>query len=503
MKSKMLLLVLSLCLAGVTLQAQLNREWLNSYPTADSTTYASVIGLYDAGNGNVVKASMVSQYVPPAIYSRLLLQWFSPAGTLMNQVSYEHPVYDGFRLHNGGRDAAGNLYFSGHLVLDPSNTGWFVVSFDGNGQFRWEKHNVGGSAILGEAHSMAVSAAGNVYVGGYAFNTDYNGYIVKYDSNGNELWNYPKPTDFGFAQSLTLAGNGDVLAINSSNLIRINAAGVEQWTSLDSGYYAQPAILEAADGNIYTLTYEGYLYHLRQFTSTGTLEWEYDDFAEYLAFGDYSVMLASDAQSNVYAAGINSTDTSYSTAVGKFSPQGQLLWLQKFDNSEAHFYDVYNILLLPSGNLALSGVIDSPTNASATALLNGTTGAVIGIDSVVISNDIMFNQKMVFNSGGLYVAGGGNYGTHILKYGASLSVGEEQLQPLLEVFPNPFTESVTVRTDFVAQRYEIRNLAGQTVAQGKPAQNGLIVLDGLAAGAYLLRLEGEGKQAAVQKIIKR
>src|SRR5688572_21024386 len=104
MKSKILLFVFGLLAAGFAAQAQLTRQWLNSYVAEDSA-YTNVIGLYDAGNGHVVKATMLNKYNPQQdAYNRLRLQRFSPAGSLVWQTVYDHPVYDVFNLYQGRRD---------------------------------------------------------------------------------------------------------------------------------------------------------------------------------------------------------------------------------------------------------------------------------------------------------------------------------------------------------------------------------------------------------------
>lgn len=502
MKSKILLFVFGLLAAGFAAQAQLTRQWLNSYVAEDSA-YTNVIGLYDAGNGHVVKATMLNKYNPPQdAYNRLRLQRFSPAGSLVWQTVYDHPVYDVFNLYQGRRDAAGNLYFIGNLSISQSSTGWFVVSFDANGQFRWKKEIVENLFSEGNTHSIALDASANVYVGGYVSGALSYGVIVKYDSNGNELWNHKVVSEFNYANDLAVAANGDVLSATNTYITRLNAGGQEQWSLPDSGFYAYPTIVESVDGSIYTLMYEGYYYHLRKYSSTGSLLWVYDDFEEYLAFGDNSIQLLSDAQGNVYCAGINTTDTLYHTAVAKISPQGVQLWRQGFKGAAPEFYDVSTILVLPSGNVAASGTMT--TNNAGTAILDGNTGAIIASDEVAISPNYVGGQHMVNNAGGLFVAGTGDRATHIFNYtGGALSLAEAQAEASWAVFPNPFSESVTIQAGFVIQRYEVYTLTGQCVLQGNPNGNTTLHTESLSAGTYLLKVWGDGNTTAIRKIIKK
>ena len=504
MKSKALFFIIGLFTVHFSVRAQLNREWLNEHPTPNSFTNANVVALFDAGGGNVVEATMLARYVSPdPTVNRLDLKWIAPSGTIINQVMYDHPVYEAFRVYQGGRDVAGNLYFSGYVSLSQSSTGWYVVSFDANGQFRWEKLNVDGTFTEGMAHSMAVSPAGDVYVGGFVTGGQSYGVLVKYDSNGNELWNHQVLSAFSYAQDLALSAGGGVVSVNQYDISRFSAAGQELWVSSDSGFYAGPDIVEAPDGSIYTLTYEGYLYHLRKFTPAGDLLWEYDDFAEYLAFGDNDVQVAVDAQGFVYCSGINSTDTSYSTAVAKFTPQGQQQWIQKFRDTPLDFYDVFDMLLLPGGGVVVSGIGGDTSYFSGTALLDGATGDITESDIVVIPGDFMQQHLMVRNSAGLYVAGSGGYSAYMAKYGAALSVNEEIDLGEWTVFPNPFGQQVSVQSDVPVQRYELYDITGQRIRQGNPNGNLTLATETLPAGTYLLRVWRAGKGVAVRKIVKK
>lgn len=502
MKSRIFLFVFGLLAVQLSLRAQLNRQWLNSYAPVDSVLSAGVIDVFDAGNGRAVVATLLTIHQNQAYSNKLLLQWVSPAGTLLNQVTYTHPVYDKFALRGGGIDAAGNLYFGGSLTPDQGNPRWFVLSFGPDGQFRWAKETVdNGSFVSGYSYSLAVSPAGDVYAGGYVTDAQTYGVAVKYDGNGVEQWTYQVPDMFYFAQDLALTPGGGVVTVNETNLTRLNAAGQLQWNSVDTGYYSAPIILAPADGNLYTFGWEGYLYYLRKYSPSGALEWQYNGFGEYPAFGDYDIQLLADAQNNVYVGGINSENR---VAVAKFTPQGQLLWRHDFIGPDANLFEVYGLLLLPGGHVVVSGQWVSTNYVGATVLLNGATGNVVASDTVYIPGNYITYQKMMFNSGGLYVAGNGQYGYHhVLKYGATLSVDEEPLPVGFEVFPNPFADKVTVRADSPIRRYELYDMAGKRLMQGNPNGNVTLSTETLAAGTYLLRVWSGGKDAGVQKIIKK
>ncbi len=93
-------------------------------------------------------------------------------------------------------------------------------------------------------------------------------------------------------------------------------------------------------------------------------------------------------------------------------------------------------------------------------------------------------------------------GLFILKVDTNTAVNEPSRQPT-EVFPNPFTNNITVNTlnpSFVS----ITAISGQVVYQsaGKLADNNLLSLDFLLSGFYFLHIENENGNQTL-KLIKR
>lgn len=84
-------------------------------------------------------------------------------------------------------DSSG-VYVAG--ILSGANDDAFVLKYDLNGNELWNK--TWGGAMTDTAWSIAVMGS-NIYVGGYTDTYDTGGLndtvIVKYDLNGNEIWN--------------------------------------------------------------------------------------------------------------------------------------------------------------------------------------------------------------------------------------------------------------------------------------------------------------------------
>jgi len=84
-------------------------------------------------------------------------------------------------------DALGNVYVTGYSHNGTDND-FRTIKYDSEGNILWNK--VYDSGDSDAARGVAVDALGNVYVTGYSDNgTDYDFRAIKYDSEGNILWN--------------------------------------------------------------------------------------------------------------------------------------------------------------------------------------------------------------------------------------------------------------------------------------------------------------------------
>lgn len=495
-------LVIAFIFSGYITNAQLNRQWLNEYSMPDSA-YMNVIGLYDADNGNVIKASLLTKFSPPNNYNKLLLQKISPTGNIIWDELYEHPVYDQFHLYGGGIDGEGNTYFSGQVVVNQSTSNWFVISFDASGQERWQKNTVDNIFTSGGSQRCVIDADGNAYASGSVNGNGISfGVIVKYNSAGAEQWVKYDSLNYSFGADMVVAQNGDIITSDGQyEIMRLAPNGNVLWTTPDTAewIYVTPSITEAADGSIYAISFLGYNYSLKKLDANGNFQWNYQQFSEYLAFGDNSVKVRTDAQSNVYVIGVNSTDPEeYQTAVFKFNPNGTEIWRQVFwDN----IYDVHDIWILPTGNpVVASTQWTGGPYFSAVILLNGGNGEIVDVDSLDVAGG---QEILLYNSAGLYMAATGNYATAIVKYSATVSIDESEGNIYnIQIYPNPFSEFISIKADAEINKYELRDITGKLIKMGNLNGNATVSLQDLSAGTYLITFTGNSGEKFSRKIIK-
>ena len=130
-------------------------------------------------------------------------------------------------------DASGNAYVAGTFygatcTIDSvtltriGSQDAFVAKLDAAGTVLWAK-NFGGSGSTASAQSIAVDASGNVYLGGYFYNSNlttpgltkignYDAFAIKLDSSGAVMWarNFGGSGTTAYGQSIAVDGSGNV-----------------------------------------------------------------------------------------------------------------------------------------------------------------------------------------------------------------------------------------------------------------------------------------------------
>lgn len=187
------------------------------------------------------------------------------AGTSSNALGYDDAVtvkynsagvlqwakrYDGVGLRHDGifdvqLDVASNVYVGGYTQPDSAHVDLLTIKYDATGTQQWlaQYHGVGSDTAT--VWELAVDAAQNVYVTGYANgptgNWDFA--TIKYNSTGTEQWValYNAPADsVDFATGIALDQSGNVYVTGASSnanhnfdyvTLKYDSLGVRQWTA--------------------------------------------------------------------------------------------------------------------------------------------------------------------------------------------------------------------------------------------------------------------------------
>lgn len=368
-----------------------NRLWLRRYNgTGNGNDVANAIAVDNFGNVYVTGGS----YTGSTSDSDYATIKYDPNGNLLWTALYNGDANGPDAASAIALDNSGNVYAAGKKYIIGKSIGT-TIKYDPNGNQLWaaecnEPNNVGSCL-----YDIAVDSLGNVYVTGTNYlwlscgqPTSYELMTIKYDPNGNWLWGtlYKPVTSAGglaYALAVDISGNVYVTGFISSG-----------------GVYGQD-------------------YATIKYDPNGNRLWA----AQYNGSGnnsDQARALALDNSGNVYVTGLSAgSGTGYDYATIKYDPNGNQLWVARYNGDGNSSDRAYAIALDESNNVYVTGY---------------STGSGTGYDYVTIKYDTNGNQLWVKrsngpqnkgdyatelaidNAGNVYVAGYADYGSGTTDY---------------------------------------------------------------------------------------
>ena len=221
-------------------------------------------------------------------------------------------------------DGRGNVYLTGYAQgslnetnPNPGTDDAFIAKYDKNGNRKWV-HQLGTTG--GDyANSVAVTSAGDAYIGGYtdgalapSDGTGQDAFIAKYDRNGNRKWT----RQFGTSGVETIFA----VAIGRSGSV-VAAGSTDGVLAPDS-----PLLGSGNDGFLTNYDKNGNRKWVQQFGSAQT---------------DQLTALAVASNGDAYVAGVTDGVTpgeesagKYDVAVARFDRNGTLIWARQFGSVE-------------------------------------------------------------------------------------------------------------------------------------------------------------------------
>jgi hypothetical protein len=326
----------------------------------------------------------------------------------------------------------------------------FIVRYNANGTNAWSKQF--GTGISDEIATIAKDNTGNIYVGGATFGNisgtnlgSSDAILVKYDSNGNQLWakQIGTSTDDGINQ-ISLDGQGNVIAVGSTKgslfsantgpdnngnavsdsfVVKYDSSGNQLWGYQFGAddYDRASGVATDSQGNIFVVgsTSVGsnkQLFapisgnsnaYLAKFSASGVLLWGKQ-------FADQATCVSVDNGGNVYVGGsMNSVPTDNEGITGsgfisKFDGNGNLIWNNSIGSNGE---DVHCVALDNQGNIFATGTTSASLfgpNAGDIDLFlikYTSTGNVLWQEQEGTSDTDNVRGICVDNSGYVYLAG--------------------------------------------------------------------------------------------------
>jgi uncharacterized delta-60 repeat protein len=317
----------------------------------------------------IVVVLTISTYVfgeaPPA--ERWVARYNGPGNT-----------YDGARAL--AIDNAGNVYVTGDSWGSGTSGDYATIKYDPNGNQLWLVRYNGEANMADTAWALKVDNSGNVYVTGQSpGNGTSDDYVtIKYDSAGNQLWlaRYNGDANGGdSAIAIVVDNSGSVYVTGESAgsgsasdyvTIKYSPDGNQLWLARYNGpgnnTDGASALAVDNSGNVYVT---GQSYSGSGITSTdyATIKYSPDGNQLWVAryngpANDYdsAVALAVDNAGNVYVTGESWGSGTYDDyATVKYSSDGNQLWVARY-NGPRNFYDDATALAVDSaGNAYVTG----------------------------------------------------------------------------------------------------------------------------------------------------
>ncbi|MFY9233901.1 MAG: hypothetical protein WAO58_05495 [Fimbriimonadaceae bacterium] len=330
-------------------------------------------------------------------------------------------------------DSSGNTYLAGYTLEE--SIGYYyhgvVAKFDSDGRQLWSVEGARGAV-----NALSVDDSGNMFTAGWELDQDgetLHSLTVKYDTNGNKLWEGRYTNPFGYDEEGDLIGTdsmGNVYVGGRGNdqngrargrLMKYSPDGQRLWVHSVFGPGPITAMKVTSTGNIYAVGDAGEAIEITQFDSQGSLVWFDYYISDVLTARSFAAAL--DRDGDLYVAGYSAWDqSSWSDyAVLKYGGGGGRQWVGRYDgpahereratmivvDSNKNVYvtgrseneqqreEIATVKFDPSGQLIWSARYGIPDSA------NGPTGIVLDHQNNVV------------------VTGGAGWSNATLKYDAS------------------------------------------------------------------------------------
>lgn len=283
-------------------------------------------------------------------------------------------------------DAAGNVYVTGSGFNSSGNTDAVTIKYDSNGNQVWVRSFDRGVNDNDQARSIALDAAGNVYITGFSSGTTSGADVltVKYDNGGTQQWamfydGQHSNMDEGKSIAVDASGNVFVCGYSSDSLylfdaltICYNTSGTQQWVELFDGTAGNndENLDIAIDGssNVYVTgntTDSMYIADVLtiKYNSAGSQQWVQT--VGTAGNGDYGKAITLDMNGNVIVgaqSGLSGNWFDYLCI--KYSNAGVYQWEQRYNNGNNRYEDVWEVCTDNAGYVYITGQSQATGNNS-------------------------------------------------------------------------------------------------------------------------------------------
>jgi len=378
--------------------------------------------------------------------------------------------------HDVRTDAMGNVIVAGWVEeAGLGNPDAYTVKYSPDGTLLWAKTYTGSAAGLDYGYALTLDQDGNVYVGGFGNGASlltYDLFVLKYDSDGNEVWTQrwtsPIQNYSAYAYSIAVDSQQNVYVTGFESdgfadgrfiTLKYDSGGILQWAKDYNGSptqidYANHIVVDDA-GNSYITGWSGGANNLHDITTIkygpdGDELWvkRYNGSAD---DNDYGYRLALNSSGNVYVAGQSvETGSDNDITTIKYSPDGNELWIRHY-NGPANGYDAGQAIAVDAeGNAYVTGNHTTAGGLDCATLKYSPNGELLwtaSFDGPDNGADVLFTIALDDSANayvGGFVSSGGAIDIVTIKYD---SAGNEQWAQLYNGPANSFDGPYAIALD--------------------------------------------------------
>ncbi|MFX1441976.1 MAG: SBBP repeat-containing protein [Promethearchaeota archaeon] len=315
-----------------------------------------------------------------------------------------------------------NLYITTLNINTPNEDNYTNVDDLKTSSIANNWYRLWGGLDYERANDITIDKFGNLYITGYTYSfgiSPYSMFIIKYNAKGMKLWNYTWGTPYKTRGNAIIADNeshfyvtgvinNTITGSDNMFLVKFDSNGNELWNFTWGGSNDDEGndIVIDGDGYIYvcgiTDTFGGNF--IAKFdkdkTSIWNATWNFPD-------QEYAECIAIDKDNNIYVAGVleNSTTSYQDLMLVKYSSSNKQLWnFTRWRSNADEWID--GIAVDQDSNVYITGFIEGPSDDDLALYKYNHTGKELwqyswdGGDWDDVGRDITLDKK-----GNLYIAG--------------------------------------------------------------------------------------------------
>lgn len=524
---KTLLIIAFITCFGLTLNAQVNPQWVSYYNSPSNNSDIPVAMTVDnSGNIYVTGVSpMTSQN------DDYLTVKYNSAGVEQWTARYHTPGSNDDLVRAIAVDNSGNVYVSGSVSYGGSNGVQITVKYNSAGVEQWVRQLgepvASPAAPGGFKSSMGIDASGNIYIGGIRkFGGGDNGgmLLIKYTPDGDSLWTRRyKGTQFlqGLGSAigcLKVQGNyiyvtGKSFDMNPNRTlattIKYDLSGDLQWIKHDSLAFGSDDVIaidtDASDNVIIACNFAYDILTIK-YDAAGNKLWR----KTYNGIGgtryDLVTGMETDQQGNIYLTGTSYREVSEEDFLTlKYDAAGDMQW-ERFYNGNRNVGDYSKGIALDAlGNVYVTGLTyEIPFNDNFMTIKYNSDGAEqwrINYDGGINNRHDEAVDIATDPDGDIIVTGFANrsnqddYAT--IKYSESVGITQTssdipEKYTLSQNYPNPFNPATKINYKLQIANYvllKVYDVRGIEVAE--------LVNEKQKAGSYTVDFDGSNLPSGI------